>query len=599
VELILDLAGRQQPMRIGLSTRTERLANFRFPLDLPLRKPPGKKQPSQTASEFAQQGWQDFLFARFPAADDHFRKALEKDSKSTEALAGLAYLNLDRDAAAAASAAQAALAVAPDNGRVAFALAAAEYGQRQNEPALKHAWEATLDPATAIAGRALAAKALIRQRRFEQAIVALSAIGPWQADPLCRNLLAFALLETEHRESAVSLAKTNLALDPLDQFAASVLFFCQWRQREGNVPTPAWLKNADEMSALQLAAELQGLGQVGWGRLIVNRFMRAKPQSATGALVNYFDSFLIWHSMHLDFDDCDQRAALEPLARAKLLPAAGVFPHLPESESVLRWALKQKPDDGKAALYLGHLLFHLGRHAEGREMWRRAVELGAEPVIAYRALGMAALTLDDDPDTARKYLTQAHAADRADAIVARDLARVLFKLADKEDSEPSRKQLWTEARDGLKAAFESGKGRSDFVSLLARTQSRLGEFAETARMLDQVRVTVWEGSREVHDLFEDAHLALGKAHVEASRPAEALAEFNRALEYPANLATGKLENTREAHIHYLRGNALAALGQKQAAIEAWQQAAREPASDDAKKEEARKKAQEALEKARP
>ena len=232
-------------------------------------------------------------------------------------------------------------------------------------------------------------------------------------------------------------------------------------------------------------------------------------------------------------------------------------------------------------------------------MWKKAADLGAEPVIAYRALGMAALTLDDDPDTARKYLTQAHAADRTDAIVARDLARVLFKLADRADSEPGKKQLWTEARDGLKAAFESGKGRSDFVSLLARTQNRLGEFAETARMLDQVRVTVWEGSREVHDLFEDAHVELGKAHLDGARSAEALAEFNRALEYPANLATGKLENTREAHIHYLRGNALAALGQKQAAIEAWRKAANEPASDDAKKEEARKKAQEALEKARP
>jgi tetratricopeptide (TPR) repeat protein len=109
-----------------------------------------------------------------------------------------------------------------------------------------------------------------------------------------------------------------------------------------------------------------------------------------------------------------------------------------------------------------------------------------------------------------------------------------------------------------------------------------------------VRVTVWEGAREVHDLFEEAHVALGQARMEAGRAAEALVEFNRALEYPENLATGKLENAREALIHYWRGNALAALGQQPAALEAWRKAADEPASKDPKQEEARKKAREAL-----
>jgi predicted negative regulator of RcsB-dependent stress response len=76
-------------------------------------------------------------------------------------------------------------------------------------------------------------------------------------------------------------------------------------------------------------------------------------------------------------------------------------------------------------------------------------------------------------------------------------------------------------------------------------------------------------------------------------------EFNRALEYPENLATGRLENAREAHIHYLRGNAFMALGRKQAAIEAWREAADEPSSKDAAKEEARGKARQAIEKAGP
>jgi hypothetical protein len=54
--------------------------------------------------------------------------------------------------------------------------------------------------------------------------------------------------------------------------------------------------------------------------------------------------------------------------------------------------------------------------------------------------------------------------------------------------------------------------------------------------------TIWEGAHETHDLLEQAHLALGEEFLKAGRPAEALAQFNRAVEYPANLATGKLEN---------------------------------------------------------
>lgn len=240
-------------------------------------------------------------------------------------------------------------------------------------------------------------------------------------------------------------------------------------------------------------------------------------------------------------------------------------------------------------------LFHLGRHAEGREMWKRAADLGAEPVIACRALGMAAKTLDNDLPSARDWLTKANQTDPKDSIVARDLANVLFALADKAGSDVEKRALATEARDRLKAAFEEGKGRSDFVALLARAQNRLDEFAETARMLDTVRVTIWEGAREVHDLFEQAHLALGEAHLKAGRAAEALTEFNRALEYPANLATGRLENAREAHINFARGNALAALGRKGEATAAWKLAADEPESKDTNIEDARKKAREALE----
>jgi tetratricopeptide (TPR) repeat protein len=149
----------------------------------------------------------------------------------------------------------------------------------------------------------------------------------------------------------------------------------------------------------------------------------------------------------------------------------------------------------------------------------------------------------------------------------------------------------------VKNLHTGGRNRSDFVALLARAENRLGRFEETARLLDSVRITIWEGAHEVHDLFEEAHVALGRAHLEAGRHTQALEEFNRALEYPANLATGRLETAREAHLHFLRGNALAALGRQSEALEAWRKAADEPASKGKSKDEARQNAKAALEKA--
>jgi tetratricopeptide (TPR) repeat protein len=232
-------------------------------------------------------------------------------------------------------------------------------------------------------------------------------------------------------------------------------------------------------------------------------------------------------------------------------------------------------------------------------LWEQAAGLGIGQAVAWRALGMASRTLDRDSLGAASWLEKAQKADPSDAIVARDLARVLFELAEREESADRKRELTIQAQGVLRMAFEQGRGRSDFVALLARAQNRLGQYAETARLLDSVRITIWEGAHEAHDLFEEAHLALGQVHLEAGRAGEALREFDRALEYPENLATGRLETTREAHVQYQRGLALEALGRRTEAVQAWRQAADEPGTGNAKQDEARGLAKAALDASRP
>jgi tetratricopeptide (TPR) repeat protein len=587
-ELTLDLPDAQAPALIEISAGAELLARFSVPLPLPPRRPPAKRDAPQTAAELVQAGWQDYLFARFQEAEAQFRKALERDPQAASARAGLAYLNLDRDPAQAVSEAKAALAADPDHGLARFALAVAELRLGQEGGAIEDAWKASLDPALAVPGRALAAKVLLRRGQWEAVNDALSAPGPWQTDSSCRNRLALALFKLGRHKAAAHLAQANLREDPLDAFALSLMWLMRSSAETARLEG---LLRGNAQSVLDLAAEYSNLGQEAAALRVLEEFyvsVKGSAEQAADPIPYYWAAYLA--------DRLGRPEAAEAFAgSARGLSATGVFPHRFETIAVLRAALQANPDDGHAALYLGHLVFALGRHFEGRALWQRAAELGVERAVAYRAAGMACRQLDGDARAAAYWLRLANQADPCDPIVARDLARTLFSLADQEQSAEKRRELVAQVREILRGAFAGGQGRSDFVALLARAYSRLGAHAETARLLDSVRITIWEGAREAHDLFEEAHLALGQAHLGAGRAREALAEFNRALEYPANLATGKLEGAREAHIHYRRGQALAALGQGSAAREAWRKAAEEPASGDSKKEEARRNAREALE----
>ena len=571
-----------------LSAGGKILARFEVPPWLPERQPPEKGPAPETASEWVATAWQDFLFARFPEAETTFRKALEKDPKSAEARIGLAFLRLDPDPAAAAKEAEAALEVDPDNGLAHLVDASAAARSGDSIAALEHAWAASLSPGSAAPGRAMAARILFRSWGSpEKAAAAVSGPGPWETDVSCRALRSFARHLAGDAPGASELAQANLWVEPLDPFSLAIL----WLAGGEGSPSLMDVIGGNPETVVELATQFMRLGQYEVaGRVLRTFYFDVVPALARDPLPGYLAGLL---SRRVPGGE----KLFEAYGQAKALPAVGIWPHDFYSLEALEDAVKTAPDDGKAALYLGHLLFHLGRQAEGREQWKRAVDLGAEPVVVCRALGMAAKTLDNDLKTAREWLEKGSKFDPQDAIVARDLANVLYALADQAQAEPEKRALLVEARDRLKAAFGAGKGRSDFVALLGRAQNRLGEFSETARMFDTVRVTVWEGSHEVHDLFVEAHLALGEARLRSGQAKEALAEFDRALEYPANLATGRLENAREAHIQYQRGNALAALGRKAEAAAAWKLAAEEPESKDAKINEAQRKAKEALAKA--
>jgi hypothetical protein len=98
----------------------------------------------------------------------------------------------------------------------------------QNETsALEHAWKAALDPATTISGRARVAEILIHERSWDDVIAALTASGPWQTDPVCRNLQAFAHLMRGEPRVTTPAREGNSERRPAGYFALALLWLAE------------------------------------------------------------------------------------------------------------------------------------------------------------------------------------------------------------------------------------------------------------------------------------------------------------------------------------------------------------------------------------
>jgi tetratricopeptide (TPR) repeat protein len=86
----------------------------------------------------------------------------------------------------------------------------------------------------------------------------------------------------------------------------------------------------------------------------------------------------------------------------------------------------------------------------------------------------------------------------------------------------------------------------------------------------------WEGQDVTWALFNQAHVKRGERHLDKKHYEAALADFQAALTYPANLNVGRSNRPQESHALYGKGKALIGLRRVDEARAAWQQGAALP-----------------------
>ena len=251
----------------------------------------------------------------------------------------------------------------------------------------------------------------------------------------------------------------------------------------------------------------------------------------------------------------DRSRAAEFYRSAAAQPTDLVFPFRLESYAVLESALQNNPQDARAAYYLGNLNFDW-QPDKAIGYWEKSRELDGSFPIVHRNLGLAYSRVRNDLAAGIVSLEKAvslapddpEPLDELDQLYEASGVAPEKRLAQLEAHQPAVNRL-----DGLLASE---------IELYVR----LGRFDRGIELLEGNTFSVWEGRGEIHDVWVDALLARGENYLRQGRNKEALADFERALTYPVNLAVGRpREGGREVEVDYFIGLAREALGDKKAA----------------------------------
>jgi tetratricopeptide (TPR) repeat protein len=281
--------------------------------------------------------------------------------------------------------------------------------------------------------------------------------------------------------------------------------------------------------------------------------------------------YLAWYAAQSG----DRAAARKWLQQAAVTHKDRVFASRAEEVEILQFAIRENPGDAQAHLQLGCLLANLGRVEEAVPEWQRAAELstpsppaplpstgeGRKAIagIAWRNLGLAA-AVKNDLAKAEACFRKAVAARPGDQTLFRDLAEILIARSQRP-----------EAIRLLETMPLAGMRRAEITVMLAHAYIDEKRWEDCIKLLESTPYFVnWEGQDVTWRMFNRAHIERGRQRLDKGDAKAALADFEAALTYPANLNVGRSNKPEEAPAQYWRGKALAALGRSAEARAAWQ-----------------------------
>lgn len=366
-----------------------------------------------------------------------------------------------------------------------------------------------------------------------------------------RNLKAAALRRIGKLDAAHDVARETVALDALDYQSRNELALIA--RANGNVE-----------DAERLMAERR-------------RLMRGEVQTYLDVAFDYASAGLFEEAIELIADVADgpqpypmalyskgwfaQQAGDAEHANVFFQSAAAAppdycFPSRLEELLALQAALRANPHDGRAAYYLGNLLYDKRRHEEAIHYWEEAVRLEPDFANPWRNLGFAYYNIRNDADKAGACYKKAFAINPRDPRLLYELDQLLRRLGDPPANRLARLEEHAdlvESRDAL--CLE----RAALCNLLDQPRQAL-------EIVTNRHFHPWEGGESIIAAqYVNAHMLLGREALACGEWQTAIEHFDGALHFPDNLGGERWLLVVNAPVHYYLGLAREMMGEPDAA----------------------------------
>jgi tetratricopeptide (TPR) repeat protein len=246
------------------------------------------------------------------------------------------------------------------------------------------------------------------------------------------------------------------------------------------------------------------------------------------------------------------------------LPTGTCFPNQVALIAPLELAGRLFPEGARSFYYLGNLLYDKRQVTRAVAAWERAAALDPQFPTVRRNLALAAFNKLGDPARARRELECALSLDPSDARLLFELDQLHKRLG----VEPEKRLRHLDAHPGLVTR------RDDLSMERASLLNLIGDHGGALELLTGRHFHPWEGGEgKVTRQYVVSLLGLSRRALMESRISEAVERARAALVFPESLGEGKLAGALENDVHYCLGCALAGAGSREAARDAFQQAA--------------------------
>jgi tetratricopeptide (TPR) repeat protein len=289
----------------------------------------------------------------------------------------------------------------------------------------------------------------------------------------------------------------------------------------------SWMELADDYIQAGLFNETSG---------VLEEFVKAQSEKKVDPMVYYTLAWLYNKSGDkLKMNDFLNLAAAQSTDYC--------FPYMNGSIAVLEKAIELRPGDARAIYYLGNLLYDK-QPQRAMKCWESSVKADPSLAIAWRNLGWGSWYTEKNASKAITYYERAIRLKSDDPVYYCELD----KMYEKNNTDINTRLKLLESK------HEVVVQRDDAFLREIRLLTLAGRASEAVEYLSNRHFHVREGDEHMHDCHIDAYLLMGTGLLDKGKTKEAIAAFNKALEYPENEQAGKpLNEPRWAQINYYLG----------------------------------------------